>query len=139
MMGRSNFGRTTVLGAEVGGCGWALLFAMNGLEVTLYDPEEAALTRAEAYIRERTAVLDENGVLPPGGADALLGHIAYTADLAKALASAEYVEECMPETLEEKRQILEKIERLASADAVVGSSCAMYKISEIVPQGNKGR
>ena len=139
MMGRSNFGRTAVLGAEIGGCGWALLFAMNGLEVTLYDPEAAALTRAEAYIRERTAVLDENGALPPGGAEALLGHIAYTADLAKCLASAKYIEECMPETLEGKRRILAEIERLAPADAVVGSSCAMYRISDIVPQGNRGR
>lgn len=132
--------KVSVLNAEITGCGWTMLFAMNGLDVTLYDKEESALKRAKAYIRDSSAVLEENGALPPGGGDVLLGHIAYTTDLAQCLAAADYIQECMPETREGKRQILETIEKLTPKDAVVGSSCACYKISEIVPQtGHKER
>ena len=138
-MGRSGIGRIGVVGAEPGGCGWTLFFAMKGLDVTLYDREAAALKRAEAYIRDGGAALEANGALPPGGAAGLSRHVTYTTDLGACAAGADYVQECMPETRDGKRKILAEIERVAPPEAIVGSSCACYPISEIAPQTGRSR
>ncbi len=97
-----------VVGAGTMGQQIALQCAMHGCEVVVYDIAAVALEAAGAQIEDYAAQLAGQGRLARDAADAALGRISLTADLAEA-ARADLVSESVPEDPALKAQVFAQL------------------------------
>src|SRR3954452_11367211 len=107
-----------LLGGGVIGGGWAARFALNGIDVRLYDPAPDAeravrevLANARRALRRLTLA-----PLPAEGAVTLVGSPE------EAVAGADFVQESAPEREELKRELLATASRAAAPGGVIASS-----------------
>ncbi len=115
--------RIAVVGAGLMGHAIAQRFASEGHAVAVYDPNPAAL----ASLRERVlAILD---LLEADRA--AVERLRPTADLAAAVAEADFVFEAAAERLELKQALFETLDRLAPPGAVLASNTSAIPIGAI--------
>src|SRR5689334_15066922 len=107
-----------LLGGGVIGAGWAARFALNGVDVRLYDPApgvdgtiEHVLENARRAMRRLTLA-----PLPAEGA------VTMAATPEEAVAGADFVQESVPEREDLKRGLLAAASRAAGPDVVIASS-----------------
>jgi carnitine 3-dehydrogenase len=107
-----------LLGGGVIGGGWAARFALNGVDVRLYDPDpDAGRALGEILANARRAYTRLTHVpLPPEGA------VTLVASVEEAVDGAEFVQESAPEREELKRALLAAADRAAPPDVVIASS-----------------
>lgn len=123
--------RAAIIGGGVIGGGWAARFLLNGWDVAVSDPDP----QAERKIAE---VLDNARRALPALYDRALppeGRLTFHADLATAVAGADWVQESVPEVLEVKHRILPIIEAAAGPQAIIGSSTSGFKPSQLNAAG----
>ena len=119
--------KAAIVGGGVIGGGWAARFLLNGWDVAVADPDPQAE-------RKITAVLDNARRALPALYDRALppeGRLTFHADLATAVAGADWVQESVPEVLEVKHRILPMIAKAAGPNAIIGSSTSGFKPSEL--------
>ena len=119
----------SIIGSGSIGIGWAIVFARAGYSVKVFDIEEAALKNFNTQIRSRLELLGENELLAENP-QAVLERIQTTLDLAEAVAEADYIQECGPESVEIKRELFTKLANLAKTDAILASSSSALRPSE---------
>jgi carnitine 3-dehydrogenase len=107
-----------LLGGGVIGGGWAARFALNGIDVRLFDPDpEAERKVAEVMGNARRALARlTRAPLPPEGA------ITLVASVEDAVEGADLVQESAPEREDLKRDLLGRAGRAAPPDAIIASS-----------------
>ncbi len=110
--------RAACVGAGVIGSGWAARFVLNGIDVSLYDPDPDAGSRMNAVLANAARAYRRLFGDKRPAAGAL--HIA--SSIAEAVDGAQFVQECVPERLDLKRRVLGEIDKAAAANAVVASS-----------------
>ena len=111
-------GRVGLLGGGVIGGGWAARFVLNGVDVTLFDPDPEAdrkvsevLTNARRALRMLTTE-----PLPAEGS------LTLVATPEAAVDGAEFVQESAPERVDLKQSLLQAASRAAGPDVVFASS-----------------
>jgi len=109
--------RVTVVGAGVIGAGWVARFALNGLDVTGFDPHPNAASGIERQLDNARRAWEDLGIAP-----ARAGTVRYASGLDEAVDGAQWVTEAVPERLELKREVYAAIERAAPDEAVIASS-----------------
>jgi len=125
----------TVLGAGTMGHGIAQVSAMAGLDVRLYDLEEAFVDRGLAHL---CANLDKGvarGKVDADLAEASKARVSGTDDLAVACAGSDLIIEAVPEKLELKQELFAAAS-VHAPDAIFGtntSSLSIAKIASAVP------
>lgn len=117
-----------VIGAGLVGASWAIVFARAGKTVVLHDLEQVRLDSAKVRINDNLVALTEIGLLSEPIA-AIEARIKYQASLADALASAEYVQECIIETLPAKQTIFSELDALAANTTILASSTSGFPTS----------
>lgn len=117
-----------VIGAGRIGRAWAIVFARAGFTVRLYDAVPAALEDAGPALRHTAEDLAEYGLLDEP-ADHVLARIAIVPDLAAAVRDVVLVQENIAEVLAAKREMFDKLDRLAPADAILASSTSGLPVS----------
>jgi carnitine 3-dehydrogenase len=122
--------RVAVVGAGVIGGGWTAHFLRNGLDVFAYDPAPGAETRLRHKIEEVWPTLERIGLQPQASPDRL----TFTADLASAVAEAEFAQENTPERLNIKIDTLAQIDAVAPPEVVIASSTSGYAMTEMAQQ-----
>jgi 3-hydroxybutyryl-CoA dehydrogenase len=121
-----------VIGAGLMGAGIALVFAAAGHPVALYDALEGARATALPRIRDNLKAVG----LDPIAADAISLH----AQLAKAVADADFVIEAAPEDLALKQALFVEIEDAARPTAILASNTSVIPITAIMARlRNKSR
>jgi carnitine 3-dehydrogenase len=107
-----------LLGGGVIGGGWAARFALNGVDVRLYDPDpDAGRALGEMLDNARRAYATLTHVpLPAEGA------VTVVDSLEEAVRGADFVQESAPEREDLKRAVLAAASRAAPADVVIASS-----------------
>jgi 3-hydroxybutyryl-CoA dehydrogenase len=113
-----------VIGAGLMGAGIALVFAAAGHRVALFDALEGARATALPRIRDNLKAVG----LDPIAADAITLH----AQLAKAVADADFVIEAAPEDLALKQALFVEIEDAARPTAVLASNTSVIPITAIM-------
>jgi L-gulonate 3-dehydrogenase len=113
-----------VIGAGLVGRGWAIVFARAGHRVRIFDVTTEKIADGLEVIEKNLADLALNGLLP--NPDEIRARIAGTTDLAEALQEAIWVQECVFEKLEVKKEIFETIDEKATADATLASSTSTF-------------
>src|SRR5690348_5346376 len=97
-----------IVGAGSIGTGWAVVFAMAGHAVRLFDPSGARVGVAPEEIAARVEDLRACGLCPEPSAQ-VLKRISASPDLASAVHGAAHVQECAPEDLELKRRLFAEL------------------------------
>ena len=103
--------QVAIVGAGTIGIGWAVALSRGGLAVALHDPDAEQLARALDEIAARLGDLEGFELLDEPAA-AILARVSAQSDLGSALEGAGYVQECAPESLELKQQLLHTLDEL---------------------------
>jgi carnitine 3-dehydrogenase len=110
--------RVTCVGTGLIGVSWIALFAAAGLEVTGTDPAPAARRRMDASVAAAWPCLKQLGVTtadqPP--------FVHFDPDLERAVRSADWVQESVPDFEELKVALCEQIDAAAPSTAMLASS-----------------
>lgn len=117
-----------IIGAGLIGASWTALFLSKGLRVTVSDPSQAALDGVSGFVTtawQDLAQLDDIAATPP------LDRLTLTQDIAAACAQADMVQECGPDRIGIKRQIVAEIEAALAPGAIIASSTSSLMASDI--------
>ena len=107
-----------IVGGGVIGAGWAARFALNGIDVSVYDPDpEVERKTAAVLANARRALTRLFGQALPAE-----GSVTFAASLADAVRDADFVQESLPEREDLKIRLLAEIDAAMPAHAVIGSS-----------------
>ena len=114
----------TVLGTGVLGSQIAFQTAFHGFDVVAYDIDQPALDRAAERFEGLAARYVADGVenAADGAAQAAIGRIRLTSDLAEAAASADLIIEAVPENLELKQGIYRTLADAAPATTIFATN-----------------
>ena len=103
----------------------------GGYQTRLYDLSPAAVDKGGAAIEQIVKKGVELGKTTAADAETMLKRLAVTTSLPDALAGAEMVIEAVPEKIDLKLQLLQQIEQLAPASAVIASNTSALSITEL--------
>jgi L-gulonate 3-dehydrogenase len=113
-----------VVGAGLVGRGWAIVFARAGHLVRLFDVTTEKISEALQAIEKNLADLAAHGLV--ANPDEIRAQIIGTTDLPDALQEVTWVQECVFEKVEVKREIFQSIDEKAPANATLGSSTSTF-------------
>jgi 3-hydroxybutyryl-CoA dehydrogenase len=116
-------GGAAVIGAGLMGHGIAVVLAQAGLDVSVYDPDDAARETLPDRAAEQLRVLGRD----PGEAR----RIRATAELAEATADVAWVFEAAPEKLELKQDLFARLDQLAPPTAILATNTSVISVGAI--------
>jgi L-gulonate 3-dehydrogenase len=120
--------QVAIVGAGTIGIGWAVALGRGGLSVALHDPDAEQLARALHEVADRLGDLEGFELLDEPAA-AIVARVSARSDLGSALDGAGYVQECAPERLELKQQLLHTLDRLTPPETILASSSSAITAS----------
>lgn len=109
-----------IVGAGTLGCGWLISFARAGCEVRFYDQDRSAEGRVARFLDDRLPALARHRLIESENSVRAL--IRPAASLDEAASGADYVQECVPETLDLKRSLFATLDGLAGKSTILASS-----------------
>ncbi|WP_457645514.1 3-hydroxyacyl-CoA dehydrogenase NAD-binding domain-containing protein [Profundibacter sp.] len=116
-----------IIGAGETGAGWAARFRVMGWNVRLFDPDDMARGLVGAVLQQARRGL-------PGLSDVALpemGDMAFCQTISEAVDGAVWIQECLPERLELKRKVFQKIQEHCGRAAVIASSSGTFTLAEL--------
>jgi len=125
------FEKIAVIGAGTMGHGIAEIVALKGYSVFMCDVSEEILQEAIKKIEWSLRKMIEKGKLRHDELASTLNRIKTTTNLAEAAKDSELIIEAVPENLELKKEIFSKLDKMAYAEAILGTNTSSLPISEI--------
>ena len=117
-----------VIGAGTMGNGIAQVFAQSGFTVKLHDAAPGAVDRARKTIDKSLAKFVEKGKLTAADKDATTGRL-HAASSIDDLGGADFIVEAIIESLEHKRELLQKLDAVAKPDVILGTNTSSISIT----------
>lgn len=117
------------VGGGVIGNGWVAAYLGSGRAVRLYDPMPGTEARTRAHVAGAWDQMAELGLARAD--DDWSPRLTVHADLADAVADADFVQESTPERTELKMSLFADLDRLAAPDVLVASSTSSLPITEL--------
>ncbi|MCW3010470.1 MAG: 3-hydroxyacyl-CoA dehydrogenase family protein [Solirubrobacterales bacterium] len=125
----STIQRVVVVGGGIMGSGIAQVLATAGLDVTVVDVSEDALSRTTARIAKSLKRFVASGKLTQEDADAALARVGTSTDLTASAATADHAIETVVEDLDVKRSVLAALDAACRPDVVLASNTSQFSIS----------
>jgi 3-hydroxybutyryl-CoA dehydrogenase len=125
------FKKISVIGAGVMGHGIAQVYAMSGYSVHLYDLKQEGLDQAINMIQSNLELFKQEGSLTEEELSKVLQRISITTDLAVAVKGADLVTEVIPEVIELKWDLFERLEELCSETTIIASNTSTFPVSRL--------
>jgi len=119
------------VGAGTMGCMNALVAAISGYKVELYDISEETLKLIPKKIKEFAPFLIGGGYCTQAQLGAAFPRISTGTDLAKATANADLVSESVFESLDLKREIHQKLDEVCPEKTILTTNTSGLLVSEI--------
>jgi 3-hydroxyacyl-CoA dehydrogenase len=110
--------RIAIVGTGVIGASWAAYYLARGFEVVATDPGPQAEANLRKYVDDAWPLLTEVGLLPGASRDRL----TFSADMSRALAKADWVQENAPERPDFKIKLFAQMDEATPANSVIASS-----------------
>lgn len=123
--------KVAVLGAGTMGHGIAQVCAAVGFTVSVSDPSEGARDKGLQGVRDSLDRMVAKAKITGAQRDLVLGRIAWVGDLGAAVEGADVVIEAVPERIELKRELLQRVDALAPSTALLGSNTSSLSITEL--------
>jgi 3-hydroxybutyryl-CoA dehydrogenase len=120
-----------VVGAGTMGHGIAQVLAMAGIETRLTDIAPDVLASGLARIRDNLDKGVEKGKLDAGSRDRALGAVTGMRDLDQAIAGADVVIEAVPERIELKRGLFERLGRALGPEVLLATNTSSLPITRV--------
>jgi 3-hydroxyacyl-CoA dehydrogenase len=120
-----------IVGAGTMGCSSALISAISGYTVELYDISEETLKQIPQRFKEFAPILIGGGYCTPAQLAAAFPRISAGTDLAKATANADMVGECVFEDLELKREIHKQLDEICPEKTILTTNTSTLLVSDI--------
>ena len=117
-----------VIGGGSIGVAFAVVFASANRQVRLFEPDETRRAAVPGLLRARLDDLHAYELLDETP-DAVAQRVTLAGDLAQAVETAVYVQECAPEVLELKKELFAELDRLALPVAVLASASSFIPAS----------
>lgn len=116
-----------IIGGGVIGGGWLARFVLNGWNVNVCDPDPEAERKISAVLANARHALPMlyDVALPPEGT------ITFCSSIKEAVATADWIQESVPERLDIKHKVLAEVQAHCRRDAIIGSSTSGFKPSEL--------
>jgi len=128
----TTFSHVTVVGAGVLGAQIAFQIASHGVAVRAWDVDDDAVTAAEARLRSIVEqYVGDLGDEHRQAAEEAVAGIAFTTDLAEAVADADLVVEAVPETLELKQGVYARLAAAAPEHTVFATNSSTLLPSQL--------
>jgi len=115
------------------GNGIAQAMASGDKKVFLYDITDEAIDKGVNMIEKSLARFVKAGHLSDDRRNKVLENITATKDLEKAVSSTDLVIEAIPENLQLKKELFEKLEELTPAETILStntSDCTCFRMHE---------
>jgi len=114
--------RAAIIGGGAIGGGWAARFLLSGWDVRVFDTDPGVEHRITAVLANARRALPglSDRPMPPEGT------LSFHATLSETVDGADWIQESLPERLELKRKIFQKIQAHCPEDAVIASSTAGF-------------
>ncbi|UVK48995.1 3-hydroxyacyl-CoA dehydrogenase (plasmid) [Mesorhizobium sp. AR07] len=122
-----NVQRIACIGIGTIGGGMVARFLANGYDVTAYGPGEGSNASLQRTLDHAWPVLERIGLKPGASRERLL----FTQDLEQAVADVDFIQESIPEFLDLKVQMYEKLDELVDPSIVIGSSTSGFPMTDI--------
>jgi 3-hydroxyacyl-CoA dehydrogenase len=106
------------VGAGVIGSSWTALYLARGFDVIAADPNPAAEAKLLQYVDTAWDALRVIGLSHRGSPD----HLSFTLDPSSAVAGADFVQECAPESADLKVNLFAELDSCTPIDSVIASS-----------------
>jgi 3-hydroxybutyryl-CoA dehydrogenase len=120
-----------VLGAGTMGHGIAHAAMAGGYETRMYDVSDAAVQKGRAAIEAIAKKGVELGKMSAADADALLKRLSTTTKLEEAVGEADFVIEAAPEKIDLKLALMQQLDALAPARAIIATNTSALSITEM--------
>lgn len=120
------------------GCFNALLAAAAGYDTVIYDVSDDALAKAPDTLMEMAPLLSEEGFFPGVVLQDLVSSIGFSNDLAGAIANADLISESVPERLQLKRDIHQRLDEISKPGALLTTNTSSLPVSEIEDAVGRG-
>ena len=120
-----------VIGAGLTGQGIALLFAIKGQEVILFDPDQNLLTGAFAKIENNIQSLLVNGICGDEDVDSISERIKLGKNLKGTVTGSRLVVETLAEDIVLKRSFFREVEQYCSQVTIVATTSLAFDIDDI--------
>lgn len=127
--------KVAVIGAGTMGHGLALVHAIGGCEVNLFDIDSDVLNRARQLIAAACATLVRAGVHQQHELDAAQARITLCSELAGAVADADLIVEAVVEKADVKRTVFSDIAAVAPAKSIIASNTSYLDVFPLLPDG----
>jgi 3-hydroxybutyryl-CoA dehydrogenase len=122
--------RIGVIGAGFMGSGIAESCAVAGVDVTAFEPEQAPLDRSRGRLEQSIGRAVARGKLSRDDADAVVGRIAYTTDMAD-LDGVDAVIEAVVEDPRVKGKLFEQLDQQLPDAVFLASNTSSIPIAEV--------
>jgi 3-hydroxyacyl-CoA dehydrogenase len=123
--------QVAVVGAGRMGHGIALVYALDGRAVTLFDVDDEVLDAAPERVDGALSTMVSGGYVERDAADAALSNLATESTFEAAVADADFVTEAVAEDLAVKRSVFADLDAHAPADAVLATNTSGLSIAEM--------
>ena len=124
--------KIAIVGTGLIGQGWAIVFARSGHEVHLWDGSPQAVDAAVDLIARQLEELASLGLV--ADAAAARARLHSFSSLEEALRGVDYVQENLPETVETKQAIFERLDTHTPRHVVLASSSSSIPASAFTAQ-----
>lgn len=110
--------RVAIVGTGVIGASWAAYYLARGFDVVATDPGPQAEANLRKYVDDAWPLLTQVGLSPGASRDRL----TFSADMSRALAEADWVQENAPERPDFKIKLFAQIDEATPPNSIVASS-----------------
>jgi 3-hydroxybutyryl-CoA dehydrogenase len=122
--------RVGVVGLGTMGAGIAEVFARSGYQVVGLDADDAAIERGRGHVDSSTGRALARGRLTEDERAGIFERLRFTTDY-DALAECELVVEAVPESLDLKRSIFERLDKVLPAEAILATNTSSLSVTDI--------
>jgi len=127
----TNSQKIAIIGAGFMGPGISQVFAAHGHRVHIYNRTAERLSSVHERVRANLQQMATYGLVDPAGIGGVVGRIQTTTDLEEACAGAEVVIESIPEYLEPKQELFERLDGICPPETCLCSNTSGISIKQI--------
>jgi 3-hydroxybutyryl-CoA dehydrogenase len=122
--------RVGVAGSGLMGHGIALSFAMSGYPALMYDLTEEALANGMRNAAATATLFVEEGLISAEEAEAAIGRLSTTTDIAELAANSDFITEAIVERSADKRALFNELDALCPAHVIIASNTSSLVLSD---------
>ena len=120
-----------VVGAGTMGHGFAQIFALNGIYVTLVDKNKKLLDQARGWIIDNLSYMIELKELENKPIKSIMDRIQFSVDLAMYAKKTDFILEAVNEDLELKKRIFKQLDATTEPKVILATNTSSFDINEI--------